>query len=347
MRTILFLSIFVLIVACEDEPFNPNYHIPGSEELAEMIDYQIMAIDCVYIYATDEAYFEEKHFKEVVISQIKNFVELVPLDTITPIYNIENDAYKLEINTTLIIPENNPTYDINFRFYLNDLDYRSVNISIQLYKYPFESSTLFFNYGQYFSSGFIQGFQIYNGDLYFRPSGPSGIYKYSLSRSGVEEVYGPMSSGDWFAIYEDTLYIDFSHENIVKVEIGGDWSDVEYIIDNDVWDIRGLDISKDTLYVLNYENGNYLSKFDLKGTLISTEPFDYNGWSIAINGNYLYAFTLGNDIIRYHLYYKTYEVLYEDLEIELESINVIGNTLYYSDYNKQIICYLPLSDILN
>lgn len=352
MRLITVIPLLILLSGCiEKEPFNPNFHIPSSEELINMVDYQIMGIDCVNIYTTEEAYFDKKHFSKIVIFQLENFVELTPLDTIIPVYYKENDVYKLEINTSLIVPENQATYDLDIRFFLNEFDYRIVNLTIPLYKYPFNSSTLLFNFGQYFpGSGFIQGFETYNGNLYFRLSGPESIYKYSLNRKTNEEVFGPLPSGDWFSIYEDTLYVDRSHTDIIKVEISGNGYDAQYIIKRDDWDIRGMDISNDLLYVLNYDytiGGNYLSKFDLQGNLVTTDPFNYDGWSIAIYNNYLYTVSLGDDLIRYHLSEKTYEVLYEDIEMDIESINVIGNLFYYSDYQKKVICFLPLSDILN
>ncbi len=357
----IFILLFTLIFSqCEDDRLvNPEILIPESNELSKMITHQIVAKDSIHLKSTETAYLAEPYFSHIIFGECDKLGVFSPVDTIVPTYKILptykmlDYKYLIQFMYSIRVPKSTVIYDLEARFYFNSKDFRSTLIPIKLYKYPFPSAELFVDLD--FIPGLvgitdktcIQGFDIYRNDLYFRLSGSSGVFLYTLGKNNSELLF-PYTAGDWISLFQNYLFIEISHDNIVCLNLDTREVDLDFIKNED-WMIRGIDLKNDTLYVLSsatVDSSIFLTTFDLNGNQISSESFEYNGWSITISEDYLYTWTF-EDIVRYHLPSKKSEIIHQNLELNIESIQVVGGRFYYSDVDKRIICYLPLNDFLS
>jgi hypothetical protein len=345
------------LTGCEqDDILNPNKLIPDKEEMIEWINYEMISVDTVKVFFSEDAQVASKYFKQIIISHKNKYFEYVPLDTITPLYKKTRHGYLMSFSEKFTVPDLSESYfNLDFKFMLSDKDFRIVDLRVELFKYAFATAKFYFDLESQScedQSGFIQGFDIDGSSLYFHLSGPSGVYRYNTAIQHCNQVVTDYLSGDWLCTNDGDLYIDLSHNTIIRINMDSVISS-PILIEDIYWTINGMDIYNNILYVLSNQNNNpnnnqsnkqTLSKFNLEGSLISSEPFDSIGWSISIYENYLYTL-VGDRIARFNLFTKEYDLVNLKPGIFLESIQVINGLLYYSDYRKHNICYLPLSDV--
>jgi len=348
-RVITTFLIALSFTGCEkDSGLNPHILIPDNKELTEFINYEMIAVDTIRVYSANDANIDNKYFSRIIISNKNKYFEYVPLDTITPVYQKNAQGYLMVFSEKIVVPDLSQAYcQLDFKFMLNDKEFRFADLRIDLFKYDFAAAELYFdleNQSCGNQSGFIQGFDIDQGNLYFHVSSVSGVYKYSNSNHFCNQVVVDYLSGDWLCTNNGELYIDLSHCAIIQINIDSLESSPILVQDKD-WDILGMDIYNDIFYVLSYLNKQYtLSSFDLDGSLLSSEPFDYPGWAVTVYENYLYTI-VHDSVARFNLLSKEFEFVKLKPGVFMESIQVIDGLFYYADFRKHIICYLPLSEV--
>ena len=355
MRTSLLniLLLSLIFSQCQNEVgINPDLLIPDSAELNKMIIHQIVAKDSIQFSSSDEAYVAETYYSHIILGRVDNLSEFVPLDTIIPTYINSNDRFLMKFTSSIRAPKFLVTGIFETRFYTNTKNFTSTQISIDLYKFPFESSNLYLdlsnvpNYPDNSNIAYIQGFEINQNKIYYHLSGGFGVYSYTLNQNESELLYGT-PGGDWLSLYQNKLYIDVMHSSVCQLNLDTREEKYDFILNTD-WDIHGMDFKDDTLFVL-HKNQNtaspyYFSKYDIDGILISSDVFPYSGRrSISFFNEYIYML-YGNNIEKYNPVTGEIEIIFPDLDLSIESIQIIGYHFYYSNADKRIICYLNLSE---
>ena len=347
----LLFSILFLLNCEKDQSVNPELFIPNSDELSNLVTFQLVAKDSFNVFPTTDAFLARPYFTKIIFGEKGKNSEFTPLDTIVPGYQEIDKRFLIDFFYAHRAPIDYIIFDLEARFYLNDRDYRSTTLSIGLYKWVFPSSQLYFILGNFLKPpylGGIQGFELDKQHIYFHLLGPAGTYQYIIGEDFVEELIS-YPGGDWLALYQNYLYLDISHNRIYRYDLNTGNFDMNITISDDGY-IEGMDFKDDTLYVLYRDyNGNTpsaLLTYDANLNPITRENFESSGNSISFYGGYLYIWEFG-DILRYHLQTKQLDIVYKNLDQNIESIQIAGNGFFYSDVDKNIICYVPLADFLS
>ena len=354
MKTKSLYLIFLIpfIMSCEqDQSVDPELFVPNSDEIGSLLTYQLVAKDSFNVFPTDDAFLAGPYFSQIIVGQKGKNSEFTPLDTVVPGYQEIDKRFLIDFTYAHRAPSDCIIFDLEVRFYLNARDYRSTTLSIDLYKWDFPSSQLYFILGNFLEPPYltgIQGFEIDKQHIYFHLLGAYGTYRYTFRQNSVEELalYG---GGDWLALYQNYLYMDIYHNHIYRYDLNTGNFDLNITISED-GNIEGMDFKNDTLYVLYQDYSiasvSVLLTYDVNLNLISREKFESYGYSMTFYGDDLYLWTY-KDIIRYNLHTKQIETTYSDLDPGIESIKIAGNGFFYSNVDKSIICYVPLADFLS
>jgi hypothetical protein len=347
----LLFSILFLLNCEKDQSVNPELFIPNSDEIANLLTFQLVAKDSFNVFPTDNAFLARPYFSKIIFGEKGKNSEFTPLDTIVPGYQEIDKRFLIDFLYAHRVPSDCITFDLEVRFYLNDRDYRSTTLSIDLYKWIFPSSQLYFNLGNFLKPPYfagIQGFELDKQHIYFHLLGPAGTYQYTFGQNTVEEL-ALYLGGDWLALYQNYLYLDVDHNNIYRYDLNTSNFNMNITISDDGY-IEGMDFKNDTLYILyrdyNIASRSVLLTYDVNLNPITREKFDSFGYSMTFYGDDLYIWNPG-DIIRYHLPTKQIDIVYRDLDSSMESIQIANNGFFYSDVYKSIICYVPLADFLS
>ena len=351
IKYLYFICWILFILNCEkDQSVNPELFIPNSDELSNLLTFQLVAKDSFNVFPTADAFLVRPYFTKIIFGEKGKNSEFTPLDTIVPGYLEIEKRFLIDFFYAHRAPSDCIIFDLEARFYLNDHDYRSTTLSIDLYKWIFPSSQLYFILGNFLKPPYftgIQGFEIDKQHIYFHLLGAIGTYQYNFGQNNVEELT-LYSGGDWLALYQNYLYMDIFHNNIYRYDLNTGIFDLNITVSED-GNIEGMDFKNDTLYVL-YRNYNGMNPFllltyDVNLNPITRENFESSGNSMTFYGNDLYIWG-PRDILRYHLPTKKLDIVYKDLDNSIESIQIVGNGFFYSDVDKSIICYVPLEDFL-
>ena len=348
-------SIFIISCTQDSEVVDLVYSFPSEHDLVSTISYDIIHPDTLVIFSNQKPIFNDRSIKYIIHLKKDLFGQVIGYDSISVNYQQDDDK-QVMLFFHKIADRNKAIYPLQLQFHINEKEFKSITINIEMYKYPFKSAKTLFNRDSLTTCSDIyeprlNSFDFWDADIVFHPTGSDAFYKVNLKNLSCEMIYPVVLGVDFVIVDYPYLYVDYGEE-IDKFDLRTQMSELKlglgYIDTN-----LGMDIKDEILYVMHDKvPNNKLSTFNLNGKHLSTIAFDYPCYSLTIDGDYLY--TLGqtsehspipDKIIRYNIITQTYEKT-EILDIgNWMAIQIRDENIYYIEFYKNIICYIPLNEL--
>ena len=227
------------------------------------------------------------------------------------------------------------------------LDYAYENVEIYITAQSLESGTNLRNFR-------FQDFDLTLNSIFFHPIGLSGIYNYRYNQLRSDELVEPLA-GNYIAVLQNVLFFEAVNVRLFRIEVLNatqpqelDLSAISYT------NIRGLAGWQDKLFILfDDPSGNFLGIFDIDGNLLETIDFRRNCFHLAISPRgILYTNEYGdifepNTLVRFDLNSETF------LDDKIHpgynplGMRIWGDKFFFTDYPKQVLATMPLSELEN
>jgi hypothetical protein len=302
--------------------------------------------DSLHIESQNAILVKEKSVIKIVLSHMitDSYVEI---DSLIPDYAENGGEYFLNFRFEETMDKKILNYHFKLKYIFSDQTWIDVDSSTVMLNYPYNSVRIFINADE-ITDLYIhfQDFYISENILFFHPTGPFGLYKCNLDSRITTELQS-YPAGDYIA--HDSIYVfwDDSRETIYRYNLESDTTDLQLDLSQlNFSRIAGLDCYQDYLFVLFHSSsGSYLAKFNYEGHFISSVPCTGETFFLSIKDNYFLSHNYGTKLSYYDL--STGNFLHDVLmpTSEPESIRIYDEKLYFVDFYKRVIAYLPLSDL--
>jgi hypothetical protein len=371
MRVVSILSIILIFCSCQKNTTDPMLTIPTTEILESFISYRVVQRDSFIVYPNENARFHAQHFTHISIMKRSQSGDLTPLDTIPITYTKQNDLFLMDFQfgykTVDKFADSEYLLQLDLRFYLNDTDFRSVQIDIELYKYPYSGSELILdvddiacNQGDKFF--YICDFDFTGKSAYAVPRTPGRLIGIDFTTHICREIYPFQTFVSHVCYYNGFIYTDKCHDRVVKMDANSyvEVAEIGQSIINPAgdpdfcsgdWYVQALDFDNGILYVLhddpdNSQSGWHISFFKEEGTYIKTIPFRQVHY-MAVDGGIVYWGYYDSDFIgRYDIRNGVDLTELSAPDQLIDAIKIANGRLYYTDYYRRIICGLPLDSLV-
>jgi len=213
----------------------------------------------------------------------------------------------------------------------------------------------FIGYDQIFHGTTADRIQDFDRDanfLYIHPTGPYGLYRFSLTDKSLQELVR-YPSGNY--ITQDSIYVfyEISGMSISRFNLQTNATDLEVNLSNlEFTNIDGMDAYQHNLYVLmhNQQTGEgFMAIFDFNGNLIETIPYPRITMHMAIHNDIVYAIYYPDNkhakLSRFDLKLRSF---WEDVPFPTENwdgFRIWDDQLYFTDFKKREIDTIPISEI--
>lgn len=342
---LLLISLNLFFFSCDEDP------LKYKRDIAEIVD-EVCKIEQTYYdkitVQNQESYkLSEKYITKIVFYEIINYEYFIK-NTTYPTYTPTGDCYFIDFKIEETVSLKELYYNFAVRFYLSDSSFKEITRKHYMLSFPYDSVKILFDvnticYNQdYFD---IQDFDFIDDILYFHPYGASGLYEFNKYGENKELVN--YDGGDYIACDSNFIFIDWRHGLIKRyniklsnIDLSFDLSNLEY---SRIW---GLECWNKQVYVMFENQPNpYIAVFDYDGNYIKSIPYLKSNYHLTIDSDIAYSRNLEDGLIRFDLNTETFlEDKFLPTE-ECEAIHIEGNYLFYVDYNRQLICYLPVSQL--
>jgi hypothetical protein len=189
----------------------------------------------------------------------------------------------------------------------------------------------------------VQSFDVVDSKLYYHPYGAFGLYEYDMHSISTKTLYD-YSGGDYIAASDKYIFCDINHDMIFRYNIFTDTIDIEINISAYLKEIiKGLEVYSDELYVLT-DNESIL-RFSFELQYIGMHSYSISSYGLTIKDNTAYS-NDHNQIVRFDL--STFNFL-EPVALpssNCEAIRIVGERMYFTDYAKQVVANVNLSDFI-
>lgn len=373
MKRIIFTFIVIFLFSC-DKTTGPV--LPDVTTIKDdLSNFQtiIADYDSVVFKSNEDLLLKKKDVTEIILGTKDNYV-FEPLQTIVPVFSEVNSKYRLEFEIPTKVDEKTYLKLYALRFIMTDESYIEIDTPVHFYKYPYENAEIFLIYdpgpnGNFVSN--IQDFDIVGDYLYYHPYAAFGLFRYNLQTnqpSFVELVsYG---GGDHITATNNYVFIDALSFFLKRYNIDADSVDLsfsllqipscvahsEYNICSNLV-ISGLATDDETVYVVfdNYESeSQLLVKFDFNGNYLSEMalPSQYNNYNLGYYNGILFSYYYDSEahvytIKRFDLNSNTFLETKPSPAPSPDGIPIVNGRFYYADYYRNIICSIPISDLMD
>ena len=342
--SVLNYLFLLLLISCTKDS-NPTMSIPSSPAWNNFTITQVN-YDSLYIESKDSIILNKKSVLKIRLSSIEDNIEVI-VDSLNPVYHESGDnfypnfIFKEKIDESLIY------YFFKLEYFLTDSSVIEVDSSAFMLNYPYHSVRLFKRADEISGNQTdFQDFYLTQDILFYHPLGSLGLFKYDLTSDVSTELFG-YSSGDYIAY--DSIYVfwDFGRQWLYRYNLALDTTDLEIDLSGLNYSrIAGLECHNGDLYVLFHSlSGNYLAKFSYDGQLLSSIPYSGETYFLTIDDDYFLSHDYHTNLYLYDL--NSGNLLDTKLmpTAEPEGIRIYNSNLYFVDYMKRVIAYLPLSDL--
>ena len=364
---ILFISI-VALVSCSKStgPDLPDVTTTGND----LTNFQtiIADYDSVVFKNNEDLLLKNKDVEEIVLID-KDGEIFEDLEIIEPNYTKVGNNYRLEFEITTIVTHESYIKHYSLKFNMADGSYIEIEQIVNLYKYPYENAEIFMLPEETVllgGGGYIQDFDIVGDQLFYHLYWPLGLYRYNLSTRTAPDTLRRYEAGDHLAVSENYVFIDHAHSRIERYNTDSDSIDLVFDLSQISWAdcdhhcsnlyISGIATNNNTVYTLvKNTDVNEISivQFDYEGNFLNERPYpEPYGYNLEYYNGILFTYYYDWDDRSYDL--KRFDLNSNMLlETKLpptpapDGISIVNGRFYYADYNRKIICSIPIADLMD
>ncbi len=341
---LIFISLF--IISCDDN--SSRYQIDPIDLDWNIFEINQVNYNSVVIKNQDSIKLDEQLVTKIIFYEIENF-EYIVIDTLIPIYTIAEDGYFINFEFNKDVKLSKLYFDFAIRFYFENGSFVEIEKNHLMLKYPYKSAKVLFNVNEIaLSSDEYFGLQDidFNGNIiYYHPLASYGLYEYNLN-GGDEKLLYDYCGGDFIAHDSNFIFIDICHTSISRYNIETSVVDLEFDLSSlDYTDINGMESCDGILYVIFIDNGNnYIAKFDYDGNYLASISYSEYGYCLTIDSGIAYSQNSEN-LTRFNLETETFLPQLARPIYMGEGIRIHDSKLFFISYDKNIIGYIPLSEL--
>lgn len=340
-----FLFILIIIHSCKSNPVNPIESIVNPS--SEYHQISITQTDYNSFEISDNSNFilSSKNISSVILGDINSGV-FSGKDTLQPIYEPTGDKFKLKFKFNETIDDTVLIYRFSLRYLFIDSENYDLDTFKITYKYPYQSTEILLKWSKLSVPPIpdypypIQAFDIVDFVLYYHPYGPYGLYKYNLNTEQTNLLFD-YSSGNYITATSNFVFCDVDNVSIYRYNL--DSNKVDKKIIGKFQHIDGVANYENKLYVLDSNEDLSIYNFDLQLESTLTFPLS-GGFSLTIKNDTAYCNNI-EKIIKVNL--TTLDTL-PSIKIptsRCDAITIIGDKMYFTDYDKHIICSVDISEL--
>ena len=296
------------------------------------------------IYSSEDFLLNSKKISSVILGY-KNQGKFYEYDSLQSIYEQAGIYFRLKFNFFHIVSDTTLLFNFSIRYTFKDSSIYDVDTSLVTYKWPYKSTEIFLNWSEILISPEIdiQDFEILDSMIYFHPYGSAGMYQYEM-KNHYTTLKIDYSGGDYLAVFQNYVFCDLDHHQIGRYNLTSQSLDLikEIIPISQQDEINGMEVYNNKLYV-SIENHNTIT-LDFNLQVMDSIPYINSSRWLAIKDSIYYSNNWGA-IVRYNLNIQSYISTRKLPTSNCEAISIIGNKMFFTDYNKKIIGYFSLSDL--
>ncbi|MBT5363869.1 MAG: hypothetical protein HOL10_06370 [Candidatus Marinimicrobia bacterium] len=326
--------------------------LPNSADLKK-INFEQVYYDSLKIISGDYFYLDTENVDFFIIG-LNDSGRFLPIDTLP--FEIETDplkGYKYSFNHTFQIPIHFLFAPISFYVVTGDNEV-SIDTLFPMYKYPYQNTQAFLTNENLMETIMTDKPRIEDFDYdypYFayRYFGSSGMYVLNMETYHQENFGYP--SGTALSILGDSLFFD-GHNSLVVFDIPNYSYDIDtgftgkllQLYWND-FSSMGIDVYNDTIYVgglfENQPNSGFgFKRYTLSGVFIDTLHSQTWPYCFSIENNKVMT-SWSDKIFEWPLNEPQNISTYLSPSVNTSSAKTINGYVYFSDYDKNYIGYLP------
>ena len=352
MRRLFLISLLpvFLILSCSDDSTSPQEE-PITPEWRNFVIHYV-DYDSLQIESKDTLKVENQSIERVVLSY-KDGSVYVPQDSVEPAYVPDGDKFFLNYAFSKKIDHSVISLNFRINYILNDGSEVKIDTTALMLKYPYKNANVFvtvnnlgLSYNVYF-----EDIDLNAKNLFFHPSGPMGIYEYNILAQTTTELHN-YSSGNSIAHDSDYVFYETAAYSIYRFNLDADSVDLKFDLSSIDYDwIQGLECYNGHLYgIFQKGSTSSLVQFDYSGNIVSTKPYVSDSYFLTIYNDIAYSITKENDKWVLGRYDLNSETSLESRQLptkisEMEGIRIYEDYFYFADWGRQVVGYIPLSDI--
>jgi len=314
----------------------------------DSLDFQQTSYNSILIKNNNTITMNPEYLNGIYIGSYDNGM-FTTQDTIKPIF----DGYKLNLNYKMSFLDTQLVADVGVKFVFSNGTDHVVHKTINLFQFTYPSTKILLRWDEFILPnilGFaIQDFIYLQPHIYYHPLGPLGLYDYNMTTKETRLLF---DYGSGISVGANSQYIfdDYGHHYIYRYNFSKDTVDNEFDLASlSNWSssnsILGIACSDSLVYVSTgiVTNKLYILTVDLK--FISSIDINFETFSMAYYDNFLYAGDFYNNIRKINPATGAVIDIENNLSIDVEGISIYGDNLYFSDYTRKYIGYIPIKDL--
>ncbi len=346
-----FIILFIYAgISCNSptEVQNPVFQ-PIDPTLLDSLDFQQTYYDSVLIKSKSTILLDSKEIDKIVIGIFDNDV-FTPQDTVNEFYETVNGKLHLLLNYKMALPDTQLAVNIGVKFLLaNGSDY-VVRKNINLFQYPYPETKILLRWKQFVLQSIflpdIQDFAFRPPHIYYHPFGPNGLYDYNINTKETRLLFD-YAGGDNLDANGSFIFIDYGHKRLYRYNILKDTVDKTFDLYG-IYGIMGI-ASSDSIVYVSTLNPNKLFTFSADLTPLKSIDFYVFGTAMAYYNNDLFvsiSYASGGALIS-QVNAESGSLIKDKAapDRNISGIYIYNGILYFSDYTRKYVGYIPLKDI--
>ena len=344
---ILICVLLASIFSCKNDPVSP-FHNQGTVKWDQITILQTY-YDSLYIGSNNQILVNNKSVDKIILLGSEG-ADYLSQDTLKPTYTPIDGNYYLNFEFHKQMPEKIVYFHFKLIFTSETEKIIELDSNHTMIKYPYNSAEVFITADQLFPEYEITLQDIdFNDDyVFFHPAGPLGLYQYNLV-TGLTQGLGDYPGGDFIA--QDSLYafMDVNHWEIYRYNLERDTIDLKFDLSFLQYnELSGIECYNGHVYAImnDFSGENYIAIFDYDGNFIGSLPY-LDGLSfLTIYNGIAYSHDFNSELLRYDLASESFLPALRAPSYNGGGIRIYRDRFYYVDWDKRIIAYIPLTDIL-
>ena len=285
-------------------------------------------------------------------------VKLVSLDlsgqqllgSAVPTVVLSSQRKKMSFSFQLTLPPTTLEPHVVVQLLSNGVILAAKESTIALYQYPYREARVVARRNEITTAplgGSFQDIWLEKGQLYYHFTGPHGVGVLDLNTRISKELVNA-GGGDHLAGGKGFLFVDNNHDYLLRYNLDSnkiDWNVrmFDHFPPDQFW---GLEVVDTTLYAFAAHgsvNTMWLKRMSFEGIVLDSALFPYFVFHMTIHDGIVYSvsFSTPNSISRFDLATKTVGTKMLAPAQNLEGIKIIGDSLYYCDYDLNIVGVIP------
>lgn len=342
MTRISALSLLLIYTACNHSvtppPVDPGFLV--SKDNAANIKIMFTGFDRARITHQSDSSVKSREYKGVAVGtrDSTGYHELLSSGST---YEPSVDAFFFKFDFALSLDSTKAETAIVIRYYHAGSGFTDVDTVIKQYKYPYPNAELFVtNSIMIRPFGHFQDIVLLGNKFYFHPTGAEGLYEYDLStkvtRTLVQYIAGDHLAGD--SIF---IFCDINHNSIRRYNLLSETIDLTIAVFPSS-DLTALETYQGLLYAIQ---GGLLRRYTYAGTAVDSVSLPGYRYHLAMSDGILYSGYASIFIKRTQLASMSELPSVASPARNLEGIKIRDGRLYFCDFYKSIVGFVPLQDL--